>query len=147
VNTDRKALWVVRECALPTVIKPCADCSAARHHPSGKFRVNAHGKVLDVWPLLCCSGCSRISKVPVHRERVHAQPLERARRLAYENNDPAAVRELTKSASLAAKNGYRLDWTDTWLLETNAPFYSPRDPAPLSVLVSSKCPTAPAGLH
>ena len=27
------------------------------------------------------------------------------------------------SASLAAKNGYRLDWTDTWLLQTNAPAY------------------------
>jgi hypothetical protein len=140
MNTDRKALWVVRECALPAVIKPCADCSGTRHHPSGKFRVNANGNVLDAWLLLCCAGCGRISKVPIHRERVHVQPLERARRTAYEHNDPAVVRELTMSASLAAKNGYRLDWTDTWVLETNAPFYSPRDLAPLQVLVSFELP-------
>ena len=130
----------MRECALPAAVKPCVDCSGTRHRPSGKFRVNANGNVLDVWLLLCCTGCGRTSKVPVHRERVHVQALERARRLAYENNDPAVVRELTMSASLAAKNGYRLDWTDTWLLERNAPFYSPDDPVPLKVLVSFELP-------
>ena len=45
--------------------------------------------------------------------------------------DLATVRELTMSASLATKTGYRLDWTGTWNLETDAPFYSPDDPAPL----------------
>lgn len=140
MNNDRKALWVVRECALPAIVKPCADCSGMRHHPSGKFRVNANGNLVDVWLLLCCAACGRTSKVPVHHGRVHVQPLERGRRLAYENNDPAAVRELTMSASLAAKNGYRLDWTDTWLLETNAPSCSPDDPAPLRILISFELP-------
>ena len=139
MNIDRKALWAVRESGLPTVVKPCPDCSGTRHHPSGKFRVNANGKLLDVWLLLCCEACGRTSKVPVH-ERVHVQSLERAHRFGYEINDPALVRELTMSASLAAKNGYRLDWTDTWELETDTPFYSPGDPAPLRVLISFDLP-------
>ena len=139
MNTDRKALWAVRESGLPAIVKPCVDCSGTRHHPSGKFRLNANGKLLDVWLLLCCAACDRTSKVPVH-ERVHVQSLDRARRLAYEANDPAMVREQTMSASLAAKNGYRLDWTGTWELETDLPFYSPDDPASLKVLISFELP-------
>ena len=139
MNIDRKALWVVRECGLPTIVKPCVDCCGTRHRPSGKIRVNANGKLLDVWLLLICAGCGRTSKVPV-LERVHVQTLEHARQLAYEANDPAMVRSLTMSASLAAKNGYRLDWASTWELETDMPFYSPSDPAPLKVLVSFSLP-------
>lgn len=119
MNIDRKARWAVRRRALPTVVRPCPDCPGTRHHPSGKFRVNANGKLLDVWLLLSCAGCDRTSKVPVH-ERVHVQSLEPARLVAYETNDPAVVAALTMSASLAAKNRYRLDWTGTWELETDA---------------------------
>ncbi len=139
MNTDRKALWAVRESGLPAVVKPCMDCSGTRHRPSGKFRVNANGRLLDVWLLLRCAACSRTSKVPVH-ERVHVRSLERARRLAYETNDPAVVRELTMSGSLSAKNGYRLDWTGTWELVTDTPCYSPDDPASLTVLISFELP-------
>ncbi|MFG2905367.1 DUF1062 domain-containing protein [Kitasatospora sp. NPDC048286] len=139
MNTDRKALWAVRESALPTVVRPCPDCSGSRHRPSGKIRVNASGKLLDVWLLLSCAGCDRTSKVPVH-ERAHVSSLEPARLVAYENNDPAVVRELTMSASLAAKNGYRLDWTGTWDVETRTPLYALDDPAPLKVLVSFELP-------
>ncbi|MFG2911363.1 DUF1062 domain-containing protein [Kitasatospora sp. NPDC048298] len=139
MNTDRKALWAVRESALPTVVRPCPDCSGSRHRPSGKIRVNASGKLLDVWLLLSCAGCDRTSKVPVH-ERAHVSSLEPARLVAYENNDPAVVRELTMSASLAAKNGYRLDWTGTWEVETRTPLYALDDPAPLKVLVSFELP-------
>jgi hypothetical protein len=139
MNIDRKALWVVRESGLPTVVRPCVDCSGTRHRPSGKFRVNANGKLLDVWLLLCCAGCGRTSKVPVH-ERLHVQSLADARRMAYEANDLAVVRELTMSASLAAKNGYQLDWAGTWSLSTDMPFYSPDDPASLEVLVSFSLP-------
>ncbi len=139
MNIDRKALWAVRQCALPTVVRPCPECSGTRHHPSGKFRVNANGKLLDVWLLLHCAGCGQTSKVPVH-ERVHVGSLDPARRVAYEANDPAVVRELAMSASLAAKNGYRLDWTGTWELRTDMPFYVLDDPEPLKVLVGFELP-------
>lgn len=139
MNIDRKALWVVRECALPTVVNPCVDCSGTHHRASGKFRVNANGKLLDVWLLLCCTTCGRTSKVPVH-ERIHVQSLDHSRRMAYERNEPAVVRELMLSASLAAKHGYRLDWTGTWQLQTDMPFYSPDDAAPLRVLVDFELP-------
>ncbi|KQV17539.1 MULTISPECIES: DUF1062 domain-containing protein [unclassified Kitasatospora] len=139
MNTNRKARWAVRQSALPTVVRPCPDCSSTRHRASGKIRVNANGKLLDVWLLLSCAACDRTSKVPVH-ERVHVSSLDPARRVAYETNSPAVVRELTMSAALAAKNGYRLDWTGTWELETRTPLYALDDPTPLRVLVSFELP-------
>jgi hypothetical protein len=139
MNTGRKARWAVRDCGLPAIVKPCPDCPGTHHHPTGRFRVNANGKLLDVWLLLRCAACGQTSKVPVH-ERVHVQSLEPARRLAYQTNDPALVHELTMSASLAAKNRYRLDWADTWELQTGTPFYSPGDPAPLTVVISFELP-------
>ncbi|MFD0277275.1 DUF1062 domain-containing protein [Kitasatospora sp. NPDC127111] len=139
MNTHRKARWAVRQSALPAVVRPCPDCPGTRHRPSGKIRVNASGKLLDVWLLLSCATCDRTSKVPVH-ERVHVSSLEPARLVAYENNDPGVVRELTMSASLATKNGYRLDWTGTWALETRTPLYALDDPTPLGVVVGFELP-------
>ncbi|RGD56522.1 DUF1062 domain-containing protein [Kitasatospora xanthocidica] len=139
MNTDRKALWAVRQSALPTVVRPCPDCPGTRHRASGKIRVNANGKLLDVWLLLSCATCDRTSKLPVH-ERAHVSTLEPARLVAYETNDPAAVRELVMSASLAAKNRYRLDWTGTWELETRMPLYALDDPNPLPVRVRFELP-------
>lgn len=135
MNINRKALWVVRQCALPTVVRSCPNCSSTRHQPSGRFRVNANGKLLDVWLLLRCILCDRTSKVPVH-ERVHVQSLEPALLVAYETNDPVVVRTLAMSASLAAKNGYRLDWTGTWKLEADTAC----GPTPLTVVISFELP-------
>lgn len=139
MNTDRKAHWAVRQSALPTVVRACPDCPGTRHRASGKIRVNASGKLLDVWLLLSCAGCDRTSKVPVH-ERAHVSSLDPARLVSYETNDPAVVRELTMSAALAARNGYRLDWTGTWELEARTPLYALDDPTPLTVLVGFDLP-------
>jgi hypothetical protein len=90
-DTDRKSLWVIRELALPVIVEACVSRRSTRHHPTGKFRVNANGKLLDVWMLICCDLCDRTSKIPIH-ERIHVQALESARLLGYENNDPSASR-------------------------------------------------------
>ncbi|MFT7835406.1 DUF1062 domain-containing protein [Saccharothrix sp. BKS2] len=136
---DRKALWVVRELGLPAVVKTCVACRSTRHHPTGKFRVNANGKLLDVWVLIGCAGCGRTSKLPVH-ERVHVRALDHERLVRFERNDPAAVRELAVDAALAGRAGYRLDWSGTWELETDTPFREPADPAPLEVVVRFELP-------
>lgn len=119
----RKSLWTVRGLGLPAVVRACPDCSSTRHLASGKFRVNANGKLLDVWLLVLCAGCGRTSKVPVH-ERVHVREIDDARRAAFEDNDAALVREVVSSAALAERRKYGLDWTGTWALETDMPFAS-----------------------
>jgi hypothetical protein len=54
-------------------------------------------------------------------ERVCVRALESGRRLRFENNDPAMVRELAMDAGLAGRAGYQLDWSGTWKLETAMP--------------------------
>ena len=103
--------------------------------------MNANGKLLDVWMLISCEQCGRTSKIPVH-ERVRVRALESERRLRFENNDPAMVRELAMDAALAGRAGYQLDWSGTWKLETAMPAgeLERADPAPLKVTVSFELP-------
>ena len=140
-DIDRKALWVVRELALPAIVKPCGSCRSPRHRPTGKFRVNANGKLLDVWMLVWCERCGRTSKIPIH-ERVQVQAIAGERLVMFENNDPAMVRRLAMDAALAGTAGHRLDWSGTWELETDLPFYEleREDSAPLEVVVRFELP-------
>src|SRR5260221_929719 len=101
-DIGRKALWVIREVGLPAIVKACVSCRSTRHHPTGKFRVNANGKLLDVWMLICCELCGRTSKIPIH-ERICVQALKSEPLLMFENNDPAMVRDLAMDGTLAGK--------------------------------------------
>ncbi|XVV02627.1 DUF1062 domain-containing protein [Actinosynnema sp. CA-248983] len=135
-GVDRKALWVVRELGLPAIVKTCVSCRSARHRPTDKFRVNASGKLLDVWMLISCEHCGRTSKIPIH-ERIHVQSLKHERLLVFERNDPAMVRRLLVDEPFP----FRLDWTGTWALETDMPFYElGGDAVPLEVLVRFELP-------
>jgi hypothetical protein len=140
-DVDRKAFWMIRELGLPAIVKACVSCRSMRHDPTGKFRVNANGKLLDIWMLICCARCGRTSKIPVH-ERIHVQALDRERLVMFENNDPAMVRQLAMDAALAGKAAYQLDWRGTWELETDMPFYEleREDPSPLEVVVRFELP-------
>ncbi|WP_237774075.1 DUF1062 domain-containing protein [Actinosynnema sp. ALI-1.44] len=140
-SADRKSLWVVSELGLPAIVKACVSCRSTRHRPSGKFRVNANGKLLDVWLLIGCELCGRTSKIPVH-ERVHVTALDHDRLVMFETNDPAMVRTLAMDAALAGRAGHRLDWTGTWRLDTDMPFYDlqSEDTASLEVLVRFELP-------
>jgi hypothetical protein len=140
-DIDRKALWVIRELGLPAIVKTCVTCRSTRHHPTGKFRVNANSKLLDVWMLISCERCGRTSKIPIH-ERINVRALENDRLVMFEKNEPAMLRHLAMNASLASSAGYRLDWSGTWKLETDMPFYELEhaDPAPLEVIVRFERP-------
>ena len=140
-DISRKALWVIRELGLPAIVKTCVSCGSTRHHPTGKFHVNANGKLLDVWMLIRCELCGRTAKIPVH-ERSCVRALDSERLLMFENNDPAMVRELAMDGALARKAAYQLDWSGTWELETDMP---PReleraDPVPLTVIIRFEVP-------
>ncbi|MFI9813784.1 DUF1062 domain-containing protein [Saccharothrix variisporea] len=140
-EVDRKALWVVRELGLPVVVRACVSCRGGRHRATGKVRVNASGKLLDVWLLIGCEQCGRTSKVPVH-ERTHVGALDHDLLVRYQDNDPGIVRQLVMDAGLAGRAKYRLDWSGTWELSTDLPFheFDPERPLPLEVVVRFELP-------
>ena len=132
---------MIRELSLPAIVKTCPTCRSTRHHPTGKFRVNANSKLIDVWMLINCERCDRTSKIPIH-ERINVRALENERLVMFEKNDPAMARRLAMDASLASRAGYRLDWSGTWELETDMPFceLERADPAPLEVVIRFELP-------
>ena len=134
-------MWVIRELGLPAIVKACVSCRSTRHHPTGKFRVNANGKLLDVWMLISCELCGRTSKIPIH-ERICVQALKSEPLLMFENNDPAMVRDLAMDGALAGKAAYQLDWSGIWELETDMPSceLEREDPAPLEVVIRFELP-------
>lgn len=140
-DIDRKALWTIKELGLPAIVKACVTCTSRRHHPTGKFRVNANSKLLDVWMLINCELCDRTSKIPIH-ERINVRALANEQLVMFEKNDPAIARHLAMDASLASSAGYRLDWNGTWELETDMPFYELEraDASPLEVVIRFELP-------
>jgi len=60
----------------------------------------------------------------------------------FENNGPAMVRHLAMDEALAGKSAYQLDWSGTWELETDLPFYEidSADSASLEVVIRFELP-------
>ncbi|MGC5021269.1 DUF1062 domain-containing protein [Micromonospora sp. DT47] len=68
--------WAVRRTRLPLLAFRCVHChSGLASTGDGKFRVNANGKLLDIWLLVACVSCNRTSKVSVH-DRVPVRYLD-----------------------------------------------------------------------
>ncbi|WP_231933462.1 DUF1062 domain-containing protein [Micromonospora coxensis] len=83
----------------------------------GRFRVNANGKLLDVWLLVRCVSCDRTSKLAVH-ERAPVSSLDPAVLHGYSVNDPDLVASRLLDPWLARRNRFTLDWTGAWRLDT-----------------------------
>ncbi len=110
--------WVVRRTRLPLLSLRCADCrSRSATTGAGRFRVNANGKLLDVWLLVRCVSCDRTSKLTVH-ERTPVGRIDPAALHGYRVNDPELVASRLLDPLLARRNRFALDWTDAWRLDT-----------------------------
>jgi hypothetical protein len=93
------------------------DCrSESATTGEGRFRVNANGKLLDVWLLVRCVSCDRTSKLTVH-ERVPVRSFDPAELHGYHVNDPELVASRLLDPRLARRNRVTLDWTGAWRLD------------------------------
>ena len=102
--------WVVRRTRLPLLSLRCVDCrSESASACEGRFRVNANGKLLDVWLLVRCVSCDRTSKLTVH-ERVPVRSFDPAALAAYQANDPELVVATLLDPLLARRGRFTLDW-------------------------------------
>ncbi|TDC81040.1 DUF1062 domain-containing protein [Actinomadura sp. 7K507] len=109
--------WVVRRTRLPLLSLRCADCrSVSATTGEGRFRVNANGKLLDVWLLVRCVSCDRTSKLTVH-ERAPVRSFDPAELRGYRVNDPGLVASRLLDPLLARRNRFTLDWTGAWRLD------------------------------
>lgn len=122
--------WRLRQTRLPRLRGRCAACAAAStFDPTGKFRVNANGKTIDVWLLLRCHGCGKVRKVTVV-ERSPVRSIDPALLRRYHDNDPGLVAEVLLAAPLHQRNRLTVDWEGAWVLDADPIPGCPAGPSP-----------------
>jgi hypothetical protein len=135
--------WFVRRTRLPLLSMRCLDCRAeSATVGEGKFRVNANGKLLDVWLLVNCVSCDRTSKLTVH-DRVPVRSFDPAELHGYHVNDPELVASVLLDQLLARRAHFTLDWTDAWRLDTPSPWLDEGWPVTVNVVFDDPVPVRP----
>jgi hypothetical protein len=109
--------WVVRRTGLPLLSLRCPRCGAeSATAGGGRFRVNANGKLLDVWLLIRCVSCDRTGKLTVH-ERAPVRSFDPAELDGYRANDPELAASTLLDPLLGRRNRFALDWAGAWRLD------------------------------
>ncbi|MFI9756542.1 DUF1062 domain-containing protein [Streptomyces sp. NPDC051963] len=137
--------WVVIPTCLPLVLRRCHACASERFLTSGKFRVNAHHKLIDAWLLALCTGCGETTKVTVlERTNVRSVRPELLDRL--HDNDPGLAAELLQNPVVRRGNRIALDWDNAWRLDTGASDHLDREVIEVSVRFAAPIPVRPVRL-
>jgi len=124
----------------------CPDCrSESATAGEGRFRVNANGKLLDVWLLVRCVSCNRTSKLTVH-ERVPARSFNPADLDGYRASDPELVASTLLDPLLARRNRFTLDWAGAWRLDASPAWPGEACPAQVEVVFEDPVPVRPERL-
>lgn len=137
--------WVVVPTCLPTIVRRCHACGSDRFRTSGKFRVNAHHKLLDCWLLALCTACGDTTKLTVF-ERTGVRSVDRELLDRLHGNDPGLAAELLADGTVRRRNHVALDWDDAWRLDAAEP-RDPGDPADaVQVRFAAPVPVRPVRL-
>ncbi|MET8357680.1 DUF1062 domain-containing protein [Micromonospora sp. NPDC005171] len=137
--------WAVVPTCLPIVRRRCHACASQRLRASGKFRVNANHKLIDVWLLALCTACGETAKLTVlERMTVRTIPPELLDRL--HANDPGLTAELLQDPAVQHQNRFALDWTDAWRLDTGGSDHLDLDVIDVAVRNAARIPVRPTRL-
>ena len=122
MNRNLRKQWIVTPDQLPAIIRRCPKCGKKTEFiNSGKFRVNANGRLLDVWLVYRCGQCETSWNMTLW-ERVEAGRLEKKEYEGFLNNDPDLAakygndREIiarNKAEAAASKEEYHVTTVDT----------------------------------
>ncbi len=88
---SRPVVWTLLATELPRVPRRCPRCDTTRPFvSSGKFRVNAQKRRLDVWLVHRCEACDETWNASIHERKRPEELGPDLRR--YEDNDAEAAR-------------------------------------------------------
>ncbi|MCM0674185.1 DUF1062 domain-containing protein [Micromonospora phytophila] len=131
----------VRRTLIPQLAFRCVHCHyGLASTGDGKFRVNANGKLLDIWLLVACVSCDRTSKITIH-DRVPVRYLDPILLTGYSGNPSSLVARVLLDPLIAPPN--RFD--SSWELLAPSPPESPW-PVQVSVIFDVPVPLRPERL-
>ncbi|MHC9292976.1 DUF1062 domain-containing protein [Mycobacterium sp. LTG2003] len=134
-------IWAIVPIRLPLIVRRCHACRSERFRTTGKFRVNAHHKRIDVWLLAICTGCGDTAKLSV-LERVHVRsvrlPLDRLH-----DNDLALAHELLQIPAILRRNRIALDWDGAWRVDVDGADRPDDSVIDVSVRLAARIPIRP----
>ena len=137
--------WVVKPVCLPLVRRHCHVCASETFRTSGKFRVNANHKLIDVWLLALCTACGETTKLTViERANVRSIRPELLDRL--HENDPGLAAELLQDPIVRRRNRIALDWDNAWRLDTGGSSHLDREVIDILVRFAAQIPVRPVRL-
>ncbi|BDH13397.1 DUF1062 domain-containing protein [Streptomyces hygroscopicus] len=137
--------WVVMPTCLPLVRRRCHACPSERFRANGKFRVNAHHKLLDAWLLVLCTACGDTAKLTV-LERMNIRSVRPELLDRMHDNDPALAAELLQDPVVRHRNRIALDWDNAWRLDTGGSDHLDREVIDVSVRFAARIPVRPVRL-
>jgi len=103
---------------LPVILRRCHACASERFRAHGKFRINAHHKLLDAWLLALCTVCGETTKLTV-LERMNVRSIRPQLLDRLHHNDPGLAAELLQDPVVRRRNRIALDWDNAWRLVTD----------------------------
>ncbi|SDN44865.1 DUF1062 domain-containing protein [Actinacidiphila guanduensis] len=130
---------------LPLVRRRCHACGCERFRTGGKFRINAHRKLLDVWLLVLCTTCEDTVKLTV-LDRTSVRAVRPALLDRLHANDIGLAVELLQDPALLHRNRVALDWQDAWRLETGGTAHLDQESIDVSVRFAAAIPIRPLRL-
>ncbi|MFE3492224.1 DUF1062 domain-containing protein [Streptomyces sp. NPDC059175] len=137
--------WVVEPVCLPLIRRRCHVCASDTFRTSGKFRVNANHKLIDVWLLALCTGCGETTKLTV-MERMNVRSVRPELLDRLHDNDPRLAAELLQDPVVRRRNRIALDWDNAWRLDTGGSSQLDRDVIDVSVRFAARIPVRPVRL-
>lgn len=138
-------IWVVVPTCLPLVLRRCHACASERFRANGKFRVNAHHKLIDAWLLALCTGCGETTKLTV-LERVNVRSIRPELLDRLHDNDPVLSAELLQDSVVQRRNRVALDWDNAWRLDTGESDHLDCEAVDVSVRFGARIPVRPVRL-
>ncbi|MFG2938704.1 DUF1062 domain-containing protein [Streptomyces sp. NPDC048282] len=138
-------IWVVTPTCLPLVLRRCHTCASGTFRASGKFRVNAHHKLIDVWLLVLCTGCGETAKLTI-LERVDVRSVRPELLDRLHDNDLGLTAELLQDPVVQRRNRIALDWDGAWRLDTGDSDHLEHEAIDVSVRFAAPVPVRPVRL-
>lgn len=137
--------WFVMPTCLPLVVRRCHTCASERFRANGKFRVNAHHKLLDAWLLALCTACGETTRLTI-LERTHVRAVRPELLDRMHDNDPGLAAELLQDPAVRRRNRVALDWDDAWRLDTGGSDHLDHEVIDIDVRFAARIPVRPVRL-